>query len=65
MKHFYVNDGTYRFCTNCVLGIVDVYMLVVAVDGGSIWSIIKVETAELLGDARSVTLVHQLKMLMI
>ena len=57
IKHFYVNDGTYRFCANCVLGNVDIYKLVVAVDGGPIWSIIQVQTAELLGDARSVALV--------
>ena len=57
MKLFYVNDGVYRFWANCVLGNVDIYMHVVPVDGGPIWSIIKVETAELLRDTRSVTLV--------
>ena len=60
IKHFYVNDGVYRFWANCALGNVDIYMLVVAVNGGPIWSVINVQTAELLGDARSVTLVvHQ------
>ena len=53
---FHVNDGTYRFWANCVLGKADIHMLVVAVVGGPIWSIIKVPTAELMGDARSVTL---------
>ena len=57
IKHFNVNDGTYRFWANCVLGNVGIFMLVVAVDGGPIWSITKVQTAEPLGDARSVTLV--------
>ena len=56
-KHFYVNDGTSRFWANCVWGNVDIYMLVVAGVGGPIWSIINVQTAELLGDAGSVTLV--------
>ena len=54
---FYVNGGACRFWANCVLGTVDIYMLVIAVDGCPIWGIIKVQTAELLGDARSVTLV--------
>ena len=54
---FYVNDRAYRFWAKCVLGNGDIYMLVFPVDGGPIWSIIKVETAELLGEARSVTLV--------
>ena len=45
MKIFYVNDETYRFWANCVLENVDIYMLVIAVDGGPIWSIIKVKTA--------------------
>ena len=57
MKYFYVNDETYRFCANFVLGNVGIYMLVVAVNGGPIWSIIKVQTAKLLGHARLVTLV--------
>ena len=57
MKLLYVNDGAYRFWANCVLGNVDIYTLVVAVNGGPLLSIIEVETAELLGDARSVTLV--------
>ena len=34
MKLVYVNDGAYRFWANCVLGNVDIYMLVVPVDGG-------------------------------
>ena len=36
MKLFYVNDGVYRFWVSCVLGNVDIYMLVVPVDGGPI-----------------------------
>ena len=36
MKHFYVNDETYKFWADCVLGNVDIHMLVVAVDGGTI-----------------------------
>ena len=53
-RTLYKLNGAYRFWANCVLGNVD---MVVTVDGGAIWSIIKVQTAELLGDARSVTLV--------
>ena len=61
MKLFNVNDGAYRFWANGVLRNVDIYVFVVAVDGGPIWSLIKAETAELLGDARLVTLeVYQL-----
>ena len=37
-----------------MVGNVDIYMLVVAVDGGPIWNI-NVQTAILLGDAISVT----------
>ena len=57
-----LNSRTQRWsCANCVLGNVDLYVLVIAVDGGPIWIIIKLQTAELLGDARSITLVvHQL-----
>ena len=51
--NFFTSDfWAYRFWAN-----VDIYMLVIPVDSGPIWSIIKVETAELLGDFRSVTLV--------
>ena len=60
-KHFYVKDGTCRFWANCMLGLAHIYMLVVAVDCGPIWSIINVQTVELSGDARSVTpVVYQL-----
>ena len=52
-----INDGTYRFWAKCVLENAGIYMLFVAVDGGPIWNIIKVETAELLGDAKSVPLI--------
>ena len=34
IKHFDVIYATYRFWANCVLGTVDIYMLVVAVDDG-------------------------------
>ena len=40
-----------------VLGNVNIYMRVAAVDVGPIWSTMKFQTSELLGDARSVTLV--------
>ena len=53
---FYVNDEACRFWADWIMvGNVDIYMLVVAVDGGPIWNIINVQTAKLLGDAISVT----------